>query len=208
MKNIYLILILGLFGNVNAQTTFGVKTGYNLSNMKWVIPEFDDFKYNSYSYFYIGGLVEHHLSDQFSLQAELLYTEIGGGNKEMITAIVGNEVVQMGDANVKILTSQIQVPLSAKFYPTTNFSLLGGLNFGFNINSRVKTDFISDQLYNGKTTLFKNVNIFPFLGTEYKFSNGIFTDARYHFGLFNAAKAYAPETKINFFQVGIGYRFK
>lgn len=65
MKNIYLILILGLFGNVNAQTTFGVKTGYNLSNMKWVIPEFDDFKYNSYSYFYIGGLVEHHLSDQF-----------------------------------------------------------------------------------------------------------------------------------------------
>lgn len=29
----------------------------------------------------------------------------------MITAIVGNQVVQMGEANVKILTSQIQVYL-------------------------------------------------------------------------------------------------
>lgn len=208
MKKIYLILIVLIFCKVSAQTEFGVKAGYNLSNMKWNIPGFDDYKYDSNSYFYIGGLAEHHLSDQFSVQAELIYTEIGGGRNEIITTIVGNEVLEIGNANVKILTSQIQVPLSAKFYPTSDFSLSGGLNFGFNVNSRVKTDFISDQLYNGKTTLFKSVNIFPFLGTEYKFSNRVFADARYHFGLFNAAKEYAPETKINFFQVGIGYRFK
>lgn len=208
MRKIYLILILGVFASINAQTQFGVKAGYNLSNMKWIIPGMEDYKYDSKSYFYIGGLAEHHLSDQFSLQGELIYTEIGGGKKEIITGIVGNEVVEMGTANIKILTSQIQVPLSAKYYPTTNFSLSAGFNFGFNVNSRVKTDFVSDYLYNGKTTLFKTVNIFPFLGTEYKFNTHLFADARYHFGLFNVAKDYAPETKIAFFQIGLGYRFK
>ena len=53
MKKIYLILIIAFFGTLNAQTQFGVKAGYNLSNMKWSVSGFDDMNFGSYSYFYV-----------------------------------------------------------------------------------------------------------------------------------------------------------
>ena len=210
MKKIYLLLIaVTLFGNLNAQTDFGVKAGYNLSNMKWQVPGFDDFNFKSKSSFYVGGLAEKHLTEKFSLQAELLYTQLGGKSPaEEITAIVGNEVIVMGTNSTTFTTSQIQVPISAKYYVVPKFSLSAGMNFGFNISSKVKNSFNSDQTPSGKTNLFKTLNIFPFLGTEFKFDDHFFVDARYHFNFFNTAIDDAPPTKIGFLQAGLGYRFK
>lgn len=210
MKKIYLLLItFVLSGNINAQTEFGVKAGYNLSNMKWEVSGFDDFKFSSKSYFYVGVLAEHHLTDKFSIQAELLYTELGGQSPaEELTTVVGNEVLVIGTNATTFTTSQIQVPIAAKYYVVPNFSLSAGINFGFNISSKVENTFNSDQTPSGKTDLFKTLNIFPFLGTEYKFNEHFFADARYHFNFFNAAVQDAPITKIGFLQAGFGYRFK
>ena len=36
----------------------------------------------SKSFFYVGGLAEHHLSSKFSVQAEILYTQLGGKSQE------------------------------------------------------------------------------------------------------------------------------
>lgn len=208
MKKIYSVLIIAMFGNLQAQTAFGVKAGYNLSNMKWQVSGFNDYNFDSKSYFYIGALAERHLSDKFSLQAEVLYTELGGkSGEESITTIVGNEVVEMGSNSSTFTTSQIQVPISAKYYFIPKFSLSAGMNFGFSFNSKVKNSFNSDQTPSGKTELFKTLNIFPFLGTEYKFADHFFADARYHFNFFNTAIANAPPTKISFLQIGLGYRF-
>lgn len=207
MKKIYLFLIVLLCANVSAQTNYGVKAGYNLSMMTWDISGYDNSKFDSYSFFYIGGLAEQHLTEKVALQAEVLYTEIGGKYTEEMTKIVGNQVISTGIAKVKIITSQIQLPVSIKYYPTSNFSVSGGLNVAFNINSRVKTDFVTDYLYNGKTDAFRTVNIFPFLGTEYHFTDRLFADARYNFGVFNTAKQDSFKSKIGFMQVGLGYRF-
>jgi hypothetical protein len=89
-----------------------------------------------------------------------------------------------------------------------NISFLAGMTFGFNISSTVKNTFISAQTPNGKTNLFTTVNLFPFLGTELKLNNHFFTELRYNFNVFNSAIKDEPKTKINFLQVGLGYRFK
>lgn len=191
-----------------AQREFGGKAGYNLSNMKWKVSGFDDFKFDSKSYFYVGALAEHRLSDKFSLQGEILYTQLGGAITETLTAIVGNEVIEMGTNNTKISTSQIQIPLAAKFYAVPNFSLSAGMNFGINISSKVSQTFVSDMTPSGKTDFFKTVNLFPFVGAEYQLTEQIFADVRYHFDFFNAAISNAPPTHIGFLQAGLGYRFK
>lgn len=209
MKKILLLLPVLLFLNLNAQTEFGIKAGYNLSKMKWDISGFDDYEFKSKSFFYAGALAEHHLSDKFSLQAELLYTELGGRSMaEEITDVVGNEVILVGTNATTFTTSQLQLPVSAKYYVAPNFSFSGGLNFGINVSSKVKNTFNSEITPNGKSNLFKTLNIFPFLGTEYQFDDHFFIDARYHFNFFNAAVDNAPPTKIGFVQAGLGYRFK
>lgn len=211
MKKIYLLLIaVALSTNLNAQTDFGVKAGYNLSNMKWQVSGFDDFNFNSKSFFYIGGLAERHINEKFSLQAEILYTELGGKSpaEEEVIGLVGNEMIVMGTNTTTLTTSQIQLPISGKYYVDPKFSLSAGMNFGFNISSKVKNSFNSDQTPSGKTDLFKTLNLFPFLGTEYKFNDHFFVDARYHFNFFNTAINNAPPTKIGFLQAGLGYRFK
>ena len=210
MKKIYFLLVIVLLsGTIKAQTEFGIKAGYNLSNMKWQVSGFDDFKFNSKSFFYVGGLVEHHLNDKFSIQAEALYTELGGKSpEEELTTLVGNQVVVIGTNSTTLKTAQIQVPIAAKYYFIPNFSLSAGMNFGFNISSKVENTFNSAQTPSGKIDFFKTLNIFPFIGTEYKFDKHFFADARYQFNFFNAAVKDAPTTKIGIFQAGLGYRFK
>lgn len=185
-----------------------MKAGYNLSNMKWKFDNFDDYKFNSKSYFYVGAIAEHYLSNKISLQGELLFTQLGGQTSEDVVDIVGNEVVELGTATTKIITTQLQLPISVKYYFIPNFSLSGGVNFGFNLSSKSKSNFNYSGAYNGSIDTFKTLNIFPFLGAEYKFNNRIFTDARYNFGAFNTAVSGAPDTRIGFFQIGLGYRFK
>ena len=209
MKKTFLLLAISFIGSLNAQTDFGVKAGYNLSNMKWKVSGFDDYKFDSKSFFYVGGLAEHHVTDKFSIQGELLYTELGGKSKEeTLTDIVGNEVVEMGSNTATFTISQIQVPISAKYYVAPKFSLSAGMNFGFNISSKVKQTFNSPMTPSGETENFKTLNLSPFLGTEYQFNKNFFADFRYHFNFINAAKKNHIPTHIGFLQAGLGYRFK
>lgn len=207
MKKLFLFVLFVLFGTISAQTTFGVKGGYTLSNSK-----LEDLKFNSRSFFYIGGLIEHRLNDKFALQGELSYTQIGGNLNQDAVEIVGSELVSIGNYKTELLSNQIQLPISAKYYIVPNFNLSVGFNIGFNISSQYKNgiDYSSGfaLLYNGDTDLFKSVCLFPFLGTEYQFKNRIFLDARYNFAAFNNGKQDGLETKIGFLQAGIGYRFK
>ena len=71
-KQFLLFFSILFFGLVSAQTTFGVKAGYNLSNMKWESSNSGSYNFDSKSYFYAGILIENRLSDKVSVQGELL----------------------------------------------------------------------------------------------------------------------------------------
>jgi len=190
-----------------AQTSFGAKAGYDLSNMKFKDAYSNELKFDSKSYFYIGGFVEHKFNEKFALQGELVYTEIGGSIKMELTDIVGTEIIDAGKVTYKSKYPQLQIPISAKYYFVPNFNILGGMNFGINLNPTVKTDFTINGSNGGKQENVKTLNMFPFVGAEYLFTKNFSVDARYNFGAFNINES-GIDGRISFLQIGFGYRFK
>lgn len=207
-KNIFIALAFVLSTISNAQTTsesmsFGVKGGYTLSSMKFFNTQLD-----SKSYFYAGILAEQPLSSKFGLQAEVLYTQLGGKDAYPWYELVGNEVVNMGNMNFNYKFNQIQVPISVKYYIVPELSASVGMNLGFNISSKVKMNTVFDEAETHNYESLKTLNLFPFLGAEYKINQKFFVDARYNFNFIEMNKSNAVPIKIGFLQAGVGYRFK
>ena len=210
-KNIFFIAVFAFSAIFNAQEntkdpasmSFGVKGGYSLSNMKFFGTGLD-----SKSYFYLGIAAEQPLSSKFGLQAELLYTQLGGKDAYPWYELVGNEVVNMGNMNFDYKFNQIQVPISLKYYIVPELSASVGMNLGFNISSKVKMNTVFDEAETHNYESLKTLNLFPFLGAEYKINQKFFVDARYNFNFIEMNKSNAVPIKIGFLQAGVGYRFK
>ncbi|MEG0928675.1 MULTISPECIES: porin family protein [Chryseobacterium] len=208
-KNFFSVVLLAISALINAQNTpdksisFGVKGGYNLSSMK-----FFDEKLDSKSYFYAGIVAEQSLSPKFGLQAEVLYTQLGGKIAYSTVALIGSEIVNTGDTTFEYRLNQIQVPISAKYYIIPNLSASVGMNFGFNISTKAESSnaIIGTEKRNYEGI--KTLNLFPFLGAEYKINDQFFVDARYNFNFIEASKNNTFPVKVGFLQAGVGYRFK
>ncbi|MFC3158787.1 porin family protein [Chryseobacterium arachidis] len=149
-KNFLFVLSLAVSTIANAQTTtqeptntdsktstdskisFGVKGGYSLSHMK-----FFDEKYNSKSYFYAGIVVEQPISTKVSVQAEALYTQIGGKQDFPVVDFTDSGVIERGNIQFDYQLTQIQIPVSVKYYFIPNLSASAGMNFGINLSEKV-----------------------------------------------------------------------
>lgn len=209
-RNFFFALAITFSGFINAQVKdnetsndstfkFGAKAGYSLSSMK-----FFDNKLDSKSYFYAGLVGEQPVSSKVGIQAEILYTQLGG--KQNFSLLSIDNDAQIGTVQFDYQINQIQVPISLKYYFIPNFSASAGMNVTFNISEKIKTE----QIVNGSTSRnydgIKSLNLFPFLGAEYKINDSFFVDAKYNFNFFEVNKGNLP-TKIGFLQAGVGYRF-
>lgn len=218
MKKFILIAAVAVMGmSVNAQETrFGVKGGYAMSTLKVKDNSGSDSTDPLHS-FYIGGLVEHKLNDNFGLQGEILYSQLGG--KVSYAAADPNNINTFLNVMAKQTFQTVQVPVSAKYFITEGLSVSAGASFGFilsakqestadfglgipgiSISGNDKTD-IKDQI--------NTLNIAPFLGAEYMLENGFFFDARYNVGVSNLDKnpENGSKTTNSFLQVGVGFKF-
>jgi len=186
----------------DSKLSFGVKAGYSLSSMK-----FFDEKLDSKSYFYAGIVAEQPISSKISIQAEALYTQVGGKQYFPVVDFTDSGVIERGNIKFDYQLTQVQIPVSVKYYFIPNLSASVGMNFGINVSEKVKTD----QVVNGSTSHdyenVKTLNLFPFLGAEYKITDNVFVDARYNFNFIEINKG-GFATKIGFLQAGVGYRFK
>lgn len=219
MKKLLLIATVALLGNVavNAQETrFGVKAGYSLSTLKY---ENDFGKGNSdpVHTFYVGGMVEHKISDKFGLQGELLYSPLGG--KTVIQEEDAEDPGNFFSLKSKTTLGTLLIPVSAKYFISENFSVSAGASFGIILSAKEKTVFDaginlpgleiggSDEVDIKDQT--NTLNIAPFVGAEYMLENGLFFDARYNLGVSNLIKnpEYNATSKNSFFQVGVGFKF-
>lgn len=205
-KNILFVLLFAISTLIRAQNSeisFGIKGGYSLSNMK-----ISDTSLDSKSFFYIGAVAEKPLSSKVGLQAELLYTQLGGKFTYPLIQLIGNEIVNAGNVDVHFQLNQLQIPISVKYYFIPNFSASAGLNFGFNLSKKAKSEMLYTESYTEDLDFAKTLNIFPFLGLEYKINQKFFVDARYNFNFIEINKSNTIPTKIGFLQAGVGYRFK
>lgn len=170
MKKIFLLLFLVASSLSFAQTHFGVKAGYINSSLDWkdspntFWEDYTDF--NSSSFFYVGGFAEHFLSKKFALQGELLFTQVGGKTTVDLYEFVGNGIVQAGTMDVKYKYTQIQVPISVKYYFVDQFAISGGFNFAFNVDSRIKNNANFTKYSSGKIENARTLNVNPFLGVN------------------------------------------
>jgi len=218
MKKLLLIASVAVTGiTVKAQEfRFGPKAGFAMSTLKIDEKQDDLGKRNmdpKYT-FYIGGMAEYKINDNFGFQAEVLYSPLGG--KEKIDGINAG-VVFVGE-QTKVNLGTLLVPVSAKYFFTENISVAAGANFGVILTAKQKTvigsDFISIDVQeegSGEMDIkkdLKTLNIAPFVGVEYMLENGLFFDARYSLGVSNLSNDGSGGKVTNSFaQIGVGFKF-
>lgn len=118
MKKLLLLAAVAAFGlsNVNAQeTTFGVTAGF--LNVSAKVEFGGDSASASESGFYVGGLVDIAISEEFHIQPELLYANVNEG-------------------------SALMLPIIAKYYVAEGFNVQAGPQVTFSLEETVD-DFSS-----------------------------------------------------------------
>lgn len=172
------LFAIGLL-NVNAQSVkFGVKGGVNFATLRG-----DNLDVDNRTGFHFGGVVELKVADKFSVQPELLFTQLGTSGTQ-------------GD----LKTSYISLPVMAKYYVFEGFAIELGPQASFLVDDEL-------ELNNGTIT---DVDIEDFdfglnFGFGYNFNNGIFFQTRYTLGI--TAVQENPDVKNGAFQISLGYQF-
>ncbi|HRO70117.1 MAG TPA: porin family protein [Chitinophagaceae bacterium] len=184
MKRLLCIVVLSsIFSLVKAQQThFGIKAGVNLSSVG--IDGGDD--YNSKAGLHVGGLAHIHISRQFALQPELVFSMQGGK-----------------DDNVKLKLNYINVPLLAQYMTNDGFRLQTGPQLGFLVSAERKIGDVEVDVKDDLST----VDFSWAFGAGYLFSSGFGIDARYNLGISNISDDNSFEARNSVFQFGIFYQF-
>jgi len=147
MKKILLIIIVLFAINfTEAQLYFGGKTGINLSTMSGKNNKNDKSEHKYISGFQIGGVINYHISDIFSLQTELLFIQKGYVIK-YTNSILEEEHVKYNTIEIPIL-AQVGFGKKIRFY--------GNIGPYFNMKLSGKRETI---LYNG-TIINDNINLY------------------------------------------------
>ena len=128
MKKIILtVAAVFAFGFANAQdgdgAKFGIKAGLNMSNIT------GDFDADGATSFYVGGLVDLAISENFHIQPELLYSMEGAD-----------------DASI----SYLRIPVMAKYYVMEGLNLQAGPSIAFKVAAEDdEMDEITKSMYFG-----------------------------------------------------------
>jgi hypothetical protein len=171
--------LLLLSSGLLAQEKFPVKLGLKLSpNLGWLHPNTQDYSTGKASFGGTVGLIsEFYFTERYAFTTGLNFEFLNGNMKFPYNATKDTTLVS-GQMNQKVGITYIDIPLMLKMSTREfgNFSFYGqaGFSVGFNISSKVKEEFSSDQgfSYSDKkdfssyTTLVRgSVNIG--IGTEY-----------------------------------------
>lgn len=179
-------LALFAFGFANAQDSdmkFGVKGGVQFTNFT------GDGDWDGKTGFYIGGLVDFAVAENFHVQPELLFS-MEGAEADMGV---------LGTADYGI--TYLRVPVMAKYYVMEGLNIQAGPQFGFKIATA--EDYGDDAT--------KSFDFGLGIGLGYEMGSGFMIDARYNIGMSNIAEEVdgAPEmdVKNSGIMLGVGYRF-
>ena len=184
MKKIILtVAAVFAFGFANAQdgdgAKFGIKAGLNMSNFS------GDGEWDGKTGFYIGGLVDLAISENFHIQPELLYS-MEGAEVDM---------GEFGTADYGV--SYLRIPVMAKYYVMEGLNLQAGPQIAFKMGTA--EDYADEAI--------KSMDFGVGVGAAYELPIGLFFDLRYNLGLSNISEDEDADVKNTAFQIGVGYRF-
>lgn len=186
MKRIFCVVSTVLLGSLAAfaqETHFGVKAGLNVASTN-VSPGAD---YNSKVGLHVGGLAHIHLSKNFALQPELVFSMQGGDRTD----------------ERKLKLNYINIPLLVQYMTDNGFRLQTGPQLGLLVSAKT-------ELNNVEVNWKDNFNTTDFswtFGAGYLFPGGFGLDARYNLGISDVWEASDGEIKNSVFQFGVFYQF-
>ena len=219
MKKLFLSAAVAMSSLAFAQQ-FGVKAGMNVSSLS------DDASLSDQKSkigFNAGVFMNAPLAESFSIQPELLFSQMGDKSTSTTTSTVGGSTIERkttGSTNLDYLT----VPVMFQYKATPAFYLEAGPEFGLLLSGKskgdttIKTTTGSSTITSsasGTTDVKDNLNDFNFgigLGAGYYFTPNIGVTARYTAGITKVGKTddnvkYYDDSRNNVFQVGLAYKF-
>jgi len=174
---------------------FGVKAGGNLSS-------FTGGDSKSKIGFYAGALVNIPISDAFSVQPEVVYSQQGAKAKddyEMATYTV---------KNMEQTLSYINVPVMLQYNVTPEFYLEAGPEFGLLVNAQAKGDINGSSYKANNKDSMKSFNFGAGIGLGYRFTENLGVNVRYIAGVTKILKNdFGDSSKNTNFQLGLNYYF-
>jgi hypothetical protein len=194
MRKFALLLIILSNFNLIAQKSkreegivFGVKGGMNFSNFVGTVED-----QGIRSSIHLGLLAEIMVSDNFSIQPELLYSKQGATYTGQIP----------GFNRTKL--DYILLPVEAKFKLIDKLSLEVGPQLGILMSSRLKTNTSNDKI-DGLKSIDFGINA----GLQYQINNAAFVQGRYVLGLSDTRLSDNSNNRISnsVIQLSIGYLF-
>ncbi|PKG43034.1 porin family protein [Psychroflexus sp. MES1-P1E] len=221
MKKLLIISILLVSLNVQLQAqdqiSFGVKAGVNFAYATGDASDsgsqlgYDEGR----TAFHAGLVSELELTEKFSIQPELLYSQVGAAYLFDNRSFDGIRVES--DLNLDYLS----LPILAKYYVFKGLSLELGPQFSYILNSEIENQILSSGFISTETIIVSDFNIkddinrFEFglaLGTSYELLNtGLFIQARYVIGLTevfdNQNFTTSTDLKNAVIQFSVGYKF-
>ena len=201
MKKLFLGAAIAMSSLTFAQQ-FGIKAGMNVSSLSKDAELSDQ---GSKIGFNAGVFMNAPIAENFSIQPELLYSQMGDKYDQVI-------------ANTTYARSRhldyVTLPVMFQYNATPSFYLEAGPEFGLLVNAKNKFTNESDNTTITETGDYKDdLNSFNAgigLGAGYYFTPNIGLTARYVAGLTDIAKdrpSGSDSVKNNNFQVGLAYKF-
>ena len=205
MKKVFLGAAIAMSSLTFAQQ-FGVKGGMNVSSLS------DDATLSDQESkigFNAGVFMNAPLAENFSIQPEVLYNDLGS-KVTRSTEILGNTYSADYSRNL----GYISVPVMFQYNATPGFYLEAGPQFGFLVSAKDKFKNSTNGSTDNATIVAldkDNFNTFDFgigLGAGYYFTPNLGLTARYTAGLSDTITDNPGDSvKNNVFQVGLAYKF-
>lgn len=225
MKKLFLGLglVAGTFAFAQTSPTFGLKAGLNVSSLSK--DGYEDSK--SKAGFYGGIFMNAPVSEMFSIQPEVLYSQYGAKVTRVDSGtVLGNTYTSKSSASLNL--DYITVPVMFQFHATPGFYIEAGPEFGFLVNAKAK-DYSSTVVNGSETTTsnesgdikdnYSSFNMGAGLGIGFNFTENLGINARYVAGFTDINKKNEDENgntslqndgnknRNNTFQVGLSYKF-
>jgi opacity protein-like surface antigen len=198
MKKHFLSVVITIFTltSLNAQDLqFGISGGIDAARLAVHGASGGPLKYRNDL---AGGLnFEAGISSNFGVQLEVNYSRQG-------TGVISDDGQSAGSIQIDYLT----IPVLVKLYGSPRLNFFVGPQVGLMLSAKQKMQ--GDPETDVKEQ-FKKTDFYAVFGTEYKFANGVFINARYNLGMTNIVDEDVlpdSEFKNRYFSVRIGYAFK
>jgi hypothetical protein len=188
IKYLSIVLFLGIMSTINAQditssrSNVGIKGGYSLAAVNYDGTGETGQRHG----FHIGVYGESFISESFSIQPELMYSQQGYEIKD-------------GNGSFTQKLDYINLPLMLKAYPSRNFFLEAGPQIGLAISHKESySGFIGGSTEIEPNNFDWGMNF----GGGFKTDSGISLGVRYHLGLGDLYDSNKAHNRVWQFSIG------